>query len=125
MQSVRVLCLLVMLFTEMACRPADERKLAETHAIYLNQSLFREAAPAIAGIWGTRIELCSDVASIDNLWVDYAPRHKVSLQTALDEILRFIKIQHGVTLRWREIGDRILIEKQNERGAGDNGGQTR
>lgn len=44
------LCLLVMRFTEMSCRPAVEGRHTEAHAIYLNQSLLKEAVPVIAKI---------------------------------------------------------------------------
>lgn len=97
-----------------SCHPAEERKLSEKHAVYLNQCLLREAIPGIAQIWNTPIELDADLASIKDLWVDYAPGQEVSLRTALDGILRFVKVEHAVTLRWSASDGRITIGRPSE-----------
>ena len=68
----------------------------------------------MARIWSTSIELDSEVASINDLWVDYSPKSEVSLKTALDEILQFIKTKHAVSLSWSEQGGRITIKRQSE-----------
>lgn len=109
-----VLSLFTMVFGANACRSAEEGKLAEKQAIYLNQSLLKEAVPGMARIWKTSIELDPEVASLRDLWVDYSPGNEVSLRVALDEILHSIETQHGVRLRWIERDNHITIERQSE-----------
>jgi len=113
--------LLTTLLCATACRSADKGKLAEKHALYLNQSLLKEAVPGMSQIWGTSIELDPEVGSIKDLWVDYSPSRDVTLKLALDDILHFIKSKHGVPLRWRETDGRITIERQSEQAAPPNG----
>jgi|GEM_PF-6330503 len=106
--------LLATLVCVTSCRSAEDGKLAEKHAFYLNQSLLKEAVPGMARIWSTSIELDSEVGSINDLWVDYSPKSEVTLKTALDEILQFIKTKHAVSLSWSEQGGRITIIRQSE-----------
>ena len=109
-----VISLLTTLVFATSCRSAEEGKLAEKHVLYLSQSLLKEAVPGMARIWGTSIELDSEVESVKDLWVDYSPGREVTLKLALDEILHFIKIKHGVPLGWREKDGRITIERQSK-----------
>lgn len=120
-RCLSVVCILTVVVGTISCRSAEEGKLAEKHALYLNQSLLREAVPGMARIWNTSIDLDPEVATIKDLWVDYAPKQEVALRTALDGILRFIEQEHGVTLRWREREGRITIERQSEQGGGGDG----
>jgi hypothetical protein len=113
-RCLSLISLLTTLLFATSCRSAGEGKLTEKHALYLNQSLLKEVVPGMARIWGTSIELDSEVESIKDLWVDYSPSREVTLKLALDEILHFIKIKHGVPLRWREKDGRITIERQSE-----------
>ena len=106
-----VISLLTTLVVATSCRSAEEGKLAEKHALYLNQSLLKDAVPGMARIWGTSIVLDSEVATMRDLWVDYSPSREVTLKLALDEILHFIETKHGVPLRWREKDGRITIER--------------
>jgi hypothetical protein len=112
--SLFAISLLTTLVCLTSCRSAGEGKLTEKHALYLNQSLLKEAVPGMARIWSTSIELDSEVESINDLWVDFAPKSEVTLKTALDEILQFIKTKHAVSLSWSEQGGRITIKRQSE-----------
>ena len=115
-----ILGLLAMAFGATSCQPAEEGKLAETRALYLNQSLLRESVEGVARIWNTPIELDPEVSAIKDLWVDYSPSREVSLRVALNEILHFVETQHGLALRWSERGDRIIIERQSEQAVDGN-----
>ena len=83
--------------------------MAETHKIYLNQSLLYEAADSLSHIWNTPAELDSDVASFRDLWIDYAPTREVSLGEALDYIVRFVEDSHHVRLHWVAVDGHIRI----------------
>ena len=113
-----VVCLLTVAISVLSCRSSEQEKLAEKHALSLHQSLLRDAIPGIARIWNTSIDLSPEVATTQDLWVDYAPQQEVALHTALDEILRFIDQQHGVALRWRVREGRVTIERSSEQSDG-------
>ena len=112
-------CMSVLMTSALPCQPQLTGKLAEKHEIYLNQALLRDATGGLSRIWNTRIDLDPDVSSISGLWIDYAPRKELTLRDVLDEILRFVKDKHKISLRWKADGDRIQISKDKSEQAVD------
>jgi hypothetical protein len=94
-----------------SCRQQPSRKLAEEHAIYLNQCLLRDAVEGMSRLWNIQIDLDPEVSSLVDQWIDYAPKKEVTLRDALDDIVRFVEDKHQVRLRWVATEDRIRICK--------------
>jgi hypothetical protein len=114
-QSIRllfpILCMLSSVLIAPSCQPEIHRNLSEKREIWLNQSLLQDSSELLSRLWGTRVELESEVARMTDLSVDYAPGREVSLENALDEILGYVAKQHREQLKWLVDGDRILISK--------------